>query len=247
MRPHHRGDGPRRRTGGVPALWPAHAAVAAHGRRGVRALTAYYFHCGQYDEACALVRKFHYSRRVPTNVQFVGTLHEPGGLFGDLGRAVAACFFSVPPTRWNEDVLELSRLVRDDAVVVALSALVSRCCRELGRSGVDLVVSYADSTQRHHGGIYQACSWAYSGKRQAAMDGVIIGGKFHPGRSCNSRFGTRSPSKLQDLLGVQVEPHYDEGKHLYWKATKKSGYAKAERLGLVSTTYPKPDGKKVAS
>ena len=200
-----------------------------------------HFHSEQSDEAVALVKKFHYSHRAPANVQFVGTFHVGGGLFGDFGPAIAAVFFSVPPTKWAEPVVELSRLVRDEACRVPLTKLVAVACREVKRRGHDLVVSYADSTQGHHGGVYQACSWNYNGKRAAAMDGVLIAGKFFPGRTCNSVYGTRSPEKLAALLGTEVLPHYDGGKHLYWKPLSRAGTKKAARLGLVSVPYPKPD------
>jgi hypothetical protein len=198
-----------------------------------------HFHSGRVDEARDLVERFHYSGRVPSNVQFVGSLHEAGGLFGDYGPAVAACFFSIPPTRWSEDVLELSRLVRA-SYSVPLSSLVSKSCKELRKQGHDLLVSFADRTQGHHGGVYQAASWRYAGARERRMDGLLIDGRFWPGRSCNSKFGTRSPSKVTAILGREVAPHFDEGKHLYWKALGAHGLKKAARLGLASMPYPKP-------
>lgn len=197
-----------------------------------------HFRDGCLDEAVDLVKRFHYSRRVPSNVQFVGTLHDAGGLFGDYGRAVAAVFFSIPPTRWSEPVLELSRLVRADRRV-PLTQLIARSCDALKRSGNDLLVSFADRTHGHHGGVYQAASWAYAGCRDRNMDGLVIDGVFWPGRTCNSRFGTRSPVKVSAVLGREVTPHYDEGKHLYWRALGPRGRAKAHRLGLIELAYPK--------
>ena len=210
----------------------------------------FHFRVGAYAQACDLVEKYHYSGRVPSNVQIVGTWHEAGGLFGDYGTAVAACFLSVPPTRWSEDVIELTRLVRADSVSQNISGLVGSTARHAKKSGFDLLVSFADSTQGHHGGIYQACSWNYHGKRSRAIDGIIWNGAFVPGRAANSRWGTRSPEKLRKLLGPnhKIEPHFDEGKHLYWKALNRSGKRKAERLNLTCCAYPKPDqGREVAA
>jgi len=193
------------------------------------------------DEAVALVKTFHYSHRAPANIQLVGTFHTAGGLFGDFGPAVAAIFFSIPPTRWAEDVLELSRLVRHDDCRVPLTRLIALACQRMKSDGVDLLVSFADAGAGHHGGIYQACSWAYDGQRNRSCDGVLIAGRFVPGRTCNSRYGTRSPDKLRDILKQDVQPHYDIGKHLYWRALSRSGKAKAVRLGLKRMAYPKPD------
>ena len=198
-----------------------------------------HFRTGCVDEAADLVMRFHYSRRIPSNVQFIGTLHQPGGLFGDYGKAVAAVFFSIPPTRWSEPVLELSRLVQDGSRP-PLSLLIGNACKALRKQGADLLVSFADRTHGHHGGIYQAASWAYDGCRDRRMDGLMIDGSFWPGRSCNSRFGTRSPAKVSEIIGREVLPHFDEGKHLYWRALGPNGKAKAKTLGLKSLPYPKP-------
>ena len=195
---------------------------------------------GCLDEARDLVTRYHYSHRVPGNIQGCYTMHEDGGLFGDFGPAVAALFFSIPPTRWSEDVWELSRLVRDDHPR-PLTQLISFACKAAKTAGGDLLVSFADWTQEHHGGIYQAASWHYAGKRGRRVDGCIVDGQFIPGRSCNSRWGTRSPTKLAQKLGRPVSPHYDEGKHLYWRALTKAGKRKATRLGLDDFVYPKPN------
>jgi hypothetical protein len=201
-----------------------------------------HFRIGEIDEAVELVKAHHYSRRPPANVQAVGTWHERGGLFGDRGRIIAACFFSIPPTRWREPVWELSRLVRlPDAQCPPLTGLIAATVRWIAKAkACNLLVSFADKTHGHHGGIYQAASWKYAGARSARMDGVVIAGRFHAGRSCNSAWGTQSPTKLTQLLGCVVEPHFDSGKHLYWKALTREGERKAARLGLADCPYPKP-------
>jgi len=199
-----------------------------------------YFHSGRYNEGVNLVKKHHYSARAPMNVQCVGTLHENGGLFGDYGDAVAACFFCLPPTRWSEKVWELSRLVKDENPR-NLSGLISATCKVAKLKGANLLVSFADKTQGHHGGIYQACSWEYAGARKKRLDGLLIDGVFIGGRACNHRFGTQSIDKVSSILGLdRVLPHYDEGKHLYWRALTKEGSRMACRLGLKSLSYPKP-------
>jgi hypothetical protein len=37
-----------------------------------------------------------------------------------------------------------------------------------------------------------------------------------------------------------IESHFDEGKHLYWRAMNKAGRKAAMTLGLLSLPYPKP-------
>jgi hypothetical protein len=196
----------------------------------------WHFWTGRKQEADGLVLTYHYSSRVPASVQLVGSLHESGGLFGDCGPMVAACYFSIPPTRWSESVLELTRLVRREDIKPPLTKLIALCCNELKKKGHDLLVSFADSTQGHHGGVYRAASWNYSGMNNPRNDGILIDGVFIPGRTCNAKFGTQSPSKLLEM-GIDCVPHFDTGKHLYWRALNKSGKRKAERLGLKKLDY----------
>ena len=166
---------------------------------------ALHFRVGDVVAATGLVETFHYSHRMAGNIQLVGTWHESGGLFGDYGPAIAAVVFSIPPTRWSEPVWELSRLVRRDDAKITLSSLISQTVSFMKRSRpCDLLVSFADNTQGHHGGIYQACSWNYAGKRDRSVDGCIIEGTFVPGRSLNSRYGTRSPEKLKGIVGTHA-------------------------------------------
>ena len=130
---------------------------------GAMPVSALHFRTGRVDEARTLVLQHHYSGRCATNLRFVGSLHEDGGLFGGDGPMVAAALWYTPGTPWKEDVLELGRLVRGERRV-PLTFLVSRCTKELRRQGHDLLVSYADSTQGHEGYVYRACNWRYHGK-----------------------------------------------------------------------------------
>jgi hypothetical protein len=224
------------------------AESAVGGTRGVQSrgggsipASALFFHAGDSAEAAALVERYHYSRRMPSNIQVIGAVHLAGGLFGTRGDCVGACIFTIPPTRWSEPVWELARLVKRGDERLPLSFLIRLTVAQVRKTGLcDLLVSFADQTQGHHGGIYQAAGWHYDGKRNASVDGLIIDGEFKPGRSCNSAFGTRSATKLMAERGIVAEPHYDEGKHLYWRALNKAGEAKAGRLGLRNRTYPKP-------
>jgi hypothetical protein len=193
------------------------------------------------DEVWPLVKQFHYSRRMPGNIQHCYVMRQPGGMFGDCGEPIAAAVFSIPPTRWTEELIELTRLVRHPDCAAPMSKLIAFSCHWLKLSNHSLVVSFADWTQNHHGGVYQASGWNYDGQRDRRMDGVLVDGVFKPGRSCNSAWGTRSPRLLKELLpSKQIEPHYDEGKHCYWKPLTVAGRSKAKRLGLKSLQYPKP-------
>lgn len=203
----------------------------------------YYLHLDQNDEATELVKRYHYSHRAAANVQVVATAHEAGGLFDDLGEAVAACFISIPGSgHYKIDgepvpTLELTRLVRHPDLAVNLSGLISWALRWVWRlKKGDLVVSYADKAEGHHGGIYQAASWCYDGFRQPVAEGVMLDGEhFIPNRTAYSLKEVQKKYK-----GREVTVKKTEGKYCYWKALSRGGAAKAKRIGLESHPYPRP-------
>lgn len=185
-----------------------------------------------------LVVNFHYSGYIPSNIQYCVTLER-----NEI--PIASIFYSIPATRWSENVLELCRLVRDETVSPKpiLTQLISESIKQIRRDKkFDLLISFADSTHNHRGGIYQAASWNYHALRKPSHDGFIIDGEFVPRRTCNHRWNTSSRVKLPQILiplGHTCVPHFDNGKHLYWKPLDNNGKRKAERLGLKSNLYPK--------
>lgn len=189
-------------------------------------------------EAEKLVADYHYSGYVPTNVQYIAGVEKDGQL-------VAAIFYTVPATRWSESVFELARLVRHDDYHPPLTQLIGKSVKELKkRKNANLIVSFADNTQGHHGGVYQAASWNFHEMRKPACDAFVINGELVPRRTCNHRYGTSSWKKLPDMLylanGDECVPHFDKGKFLYWRALGFSGQQKAKRLGLKTIPYVKP-------
>lgn len=204
-------------------------------RGGSNPTSALEFRVGDRLAAKSLILEFHYSRRAKDGGRVIGTFHRPDRN----GLCVAACVIHETSAIWRERVLELHRLVRRPYYKVSLSRLISLTCKAVKRLQLtDLVVSYADSTQGHHGGVYQASGWNYHGKRKPIMDGYIApDGSFIPGRTATQRLGCNRRQELR-LRGYM--PHFDKGKHLYWRALTPSGEEKAARLGLLKSPYPKP-------
>jgi len=82
-----------------------------------------------------------------------------------------------------------------------VSRLLSISLKLLKQSnpGLKLVVSFADPEQGHHGGVYQASGWLYSGKSQAS-DEYIYKGKRWQGRSFRNRFKGMERSPLVKIV-----------------------------------------------
>ena len=69
--------------------------------------------------------------------------------------------------------------------IIALAiSFVSRKC-----SNMRLIISFADSSQGHHGGIYQATNWIYTGMSNAAYEYIYNGKRWH-GRAFRKSHGS---------------------------------------------------------
>lgn len=188
-----------------------------------------------------IVETYHYSHRMPRSVK----LCYGHVVYSPEMQTQACVIYSQATGRWEaENLWELSRLVRIPEFDDPMTRLISKSIGYIRKHKLtELVVSFADATQDHHGGIYQSCSWVYDGMRGKRLDGFTIDGEFVPARTCNAVYGTSSETEILEhpkVKGRDVEPHYDDGKHCYWKALSKSGMQLAKSLGLRSTSYPKP-------
>jgi hypothetical protein len=206
-------------------------------------MTDYVMTGASADELWPLVRDYHYSKRMAGLVRHAFAWREVGGLFGETGEPVAGVIYSQPVNRnFPEHAAELSRLIRHNDFDGKLSELVAWSLRWLrGNTTAPFVLSYADTTQGHHGGIYQACGFVYIGATAPGHIGYNCeDGTFVHGRNCNSRFGTRSVEAIAKIKPDWV-PVYGEPKHLYIFPLRQKWATIARKHGWQAKPFPKPD------
>ncbi len=209
-------------------------------------MTEYVMTGASTDEVWPLVRDFHYSKRMSAAVQHCFALRKSGGLFGDTGELVAAAVFGLPANpSWPNDALELQRLVRRDDFGGMLSGLVSYSLRWLrANTNTPFVLSYADTAEGHHGGIYQATGWKYVRLSKGDTGFRAPDGSYHHGRSLVSRYGTRSKefilSRHPDWIVTK-----DGDKHLYIFPVRQKWATIARLHKWESLPYPKPSAARL--
>lgn len=120
-------------------------------------------------EAQRLVREHHYSRGGSNTAVFVH------GLYHVASGKLCGVAWWLPPTRpacesvnrqhWRA-VLALTRMVVLPGVPKnACSFLLARSVRAIKKDGrFCTLVTYADESQGHSGGVYRACNWEYLGR-----------------------------------------------------------------------------------
>jgi len=179
-----------------------------------------------YQAAKWAVEHWHYSKTMPVAKKVSVGVWESGEFIG-------AVIFSWGANPNLSKMFGLSMIECVELVRVALtdhvspvSRIVSIACKMLEKQspGVRLLVSFADTRENHHGGIYQAAGWIYTGTTSEKFD-FMLNGKLLQRRSYTGRNfgGTRrrvpdgaikvmSPVKYRYLLPLdpamraQIEP-----------------------------------------
>lgn len=187
------------------------------------------------------VMRWHYSKAMPVgklvkfgvweNRCFIGVVIYGRGAAPDLG------------TRYGLDQTEVCELVRvaltvHESPVSQIVALSLRTLREANPK-LRLVVSFADPNEGHHGGIYQAGNWLYTGPSADARFYRIHGTLYHP-KTCHSMYGVGGQSLpwLQRHVDPNVEPVMMPGKHRYLYPLDRQ---MRRRLLPLSKPYPSAD------
>lgn len=114
----------------------------------------------------------------------------------------------------QDECVELVRiaLTKHDSPVSRIASLAMKFLRQANPK-LRLIVSFADQSQGHHGGIYQAGNWIYNGQGDAAKFYMIRGKLTHP-RSIGAK------GFVQNINGArQIDPNATvvdvPGKHRY--------------------------------
>ncbi len=120
-------------------------------------------------DAQALVREFHYARGGSNTAVYVH------GLYHEMTDMLCGVAWWLPPTRvacesvnreqWQR-VLSLTRMVMHPlAPKNSCSFLLARSIKAIKKDGRFVsLVTYADESQGHTGGVYRAANWGYVGR-----------------------------------------------------------------------------------
>jgi hypothetical protein len=123
----------------------------------------------------------------------------------------------------NKHITPVSRIIS-----IAIKFLKKQC------PGLKLIVSFADPTQNHHGGVYQAGNWVYCGQSQSSTFYKINGKITHP-RTLGSRGLVQNINGAR-MLDSKAKAIKMEGKHRYLMPLDESIKPMIQSL---SKPYPK--------
>ena len=185
----------------------------------------------QKEETYPWLLKKHYAKRIPSISYAFGLYDNERILHG-------ICTFGKPASNplcngiaGKENthlVYELNRLCIDDKTKNIGSFFVSACLKNLPKPLI--LVSYADTSHFHHGYIYQATNWIYTGLSVKFME----------------RFDPNNPNRHNRHCTKDMPMRERPRKHryIYFTGSKKEKKGMIESLNYKILPYPKGDNNR---
>ena len=198
----------------------------------------------------------HYAHRIPSISYSFGLFDENNHIVGicTFGRPMAHTLIKNAFNGMYQDIfLELNRLcVNEGLPKNTLSFFVSQCLKKLPPPMV--IVSYADTSMNHHGYIYQATNWLYTGLSAPFKDYMVKGMEHLHGASVMDTVG-RSDGKNGHIDKVKLlKKKYGEEnvymverprKHRYFYFIGSKTQVRNMRKQLTYPIAPYPKGDNV--
>tara|TARA_R100000655_G_C2927556_1_gene183460 strand:+ start:129 stop:764 length:636 start_codon:yes stop_codon:yes gene_type:complete len=133
----------------------------------------------------------------------------------------------------SEYVYELNRLcVNDGLEKNSLSYFVSKCLKMLPPM---IVVSYADTSQNHHGYIYQATNWIYTGLSAKRTE------RYDPE---NPNKHSKTCTESMSLKDLKVRERPQKHRYIYFTGSKTQQKIWNNQLNYPKLSYPKGNNKR---
>jgi hypothetical protein len=191
--------------------------------------------------------KKHYARRIPP-------IEHAFGIFDPNLICQGVCTFGTPVSHnlrssfgHEFKLFELNRLVLNESHEKNLTSFfVGKCLKMIPSPCI--IVSYADTSQGHHGFIYQATNWVYTGLSASHKDYFIRGmDNLHNGTIMDLSRGKENRIQwLKDKYGDDLIEYERPRKHryFYFVGDKRQKKQMAKLLPYSVEPYPKGENSR---
>ena len=185
----------------------------------------------------------HYAKRLPS-ISYSFGLFDDNILIGicTIGKpASPSLCIGVCGESESEFVYELNRLVVNDGLPKnSLSYFVSRVLKSLPPM---ILISYADTSQNHHGYIYQATNWIYTGLSAKMTDWRLKDSNKHGRHMLDSYTIEEIRNDDRFELVERLRKH----RYIYFIGNKRQTKKWKSMLNYSIEQYPKGDNKRYDS
>lgn len=190
--------------------------------------------------------KKHYAKAVP-NIKYCFALLDKDDF------TLGVCAFGTPANNFNNEQsgfkqFELVRLVVNEGLKRnVLSYFVSQCLKQLPKPMS--VISYADVGKNHHGYIYQATNWVYTGKG-GGTDFYLSSDNREIHSRIMSDWRLKYPDMSRDEIATMLKWEKKKGtkKHRYFtfcgNKREKKNWLKGVEERFSIENYPKGENER---
>ena len=184
----------------------------------------------------------HYAKRIPS-ISYAFVLYKDRHFLG-------VCTFGMPPSpsvpvgvcgkKFKKIVFELNRLcVNENLEKNVLSYFVSSALKFFKKPKI--LVSYADTSQNHHGYIYQATNWLYTGLTVKAIEWKEKGKNTH----CRGLFHKNTTQEMWDNPDkFERVRRPQKHRYIYFIGNKTQKKNMLKNLKYEIKPYPKGENKR---
>lgn len=188
----------------------------------------------------------HYAKRIPHIVHCLGLFDADKVLQGVISFGISASPSLVCGAfngKYKDIFLELNRLcINDHLDKNVLSFFVGQSLNLLKKPKA--IVSYADTSLGHHGYIYQATNWIYTGLSDAHKEWRMFGSNLHSKPLCekyNLEERKNNPNKFYFIDRPRKHRYF------YFVGNRKEKREMRDSLSYAVLPYPKGDNKRYDS
>ena len=198
-----------------------------------------------YQDCKEWFLKKHYAHRLPP-IEFCFGLYDKEFLVG-------VCSYGTPVSSTLRTIIsehklfELNRLIVNDGLPKnTLSYFVAKTIQSMPSPCV--LVSYADTTQNHHGYIYQATNWIYTGLSKKFFEYRVKGMEhLHAGTIFDISRGQENRVQwMRDKFGEDfyISERPRKHRYFYFVGNKREKKQMLKKLPYEIQPYPKGDNKR---
>ena len=191
-----------------------------------------------HEAAKYACKNWHYSQSIPVpplvkvgvweNEKFIGCLIFSRGASSNLLK---------PYNLKQNEGCELTRVALTEHKT-QVSRIMSIAFKFLKKSSpnLKLIVSFADPTYNHHGGIYQATNWIYNGDTAPSAEYWHKGKRLHSRQVSEKGWNIQQGQKRKTVKPSDCDIKKTKGKHRYLMPLDKQT---KQKLQSLSKPYPK--------
>lgn len=178
----------------------------------------------------------HYAKRIPS-ISYAFGLYKNKVLRG-------VCTFGSPPSNalcigvcgkdYSSSVIELNRLCVDEMSEKNITSyFLSSCLKRLPTELI--IVSYADTSMNHHGYIYQATNWIYTGLSAKRTE------RYDPD---NPNKHSKTVTETMNYFDLAIRERPQKHRYIYFNGSKSFKKKMNRLLNYNIHPYPKGNNKR---